>query len=188
MTYKRANGDHKLSKPRSLLQALGTRGVTWNKFHNDSPKYWTNLRALLSSGAFCSVHVNWHTILHVIKKINCNYYAKNIGSHHTKLAVVATRQLGLHCIIPYCIVKLCTTLSWIYKYLTKQRGCATLKLVHLTLWLEEWGFIFLVSISNKTYKKIITLQFKAFSSLRSVTSNVIWTNMREKAEVLLNLH
>ena len=40
------------------------------------PTIWSDLQTLLLSGTFCSVQVNWHSI--ICKENSCSNYAENI--------------------------------------------------------------------------------------------------------------
>jgi hypothetical protein len=46
---------------RSHLEFLGSRRVTWSKFHTEDPQFWSELWTSLLSGTFCSLHFNWYT-------------------------------------------------------------------------------------------------------------------------------
>ena len=51
-------------KIRSHLHIPYVRKVTWSRFRPEDPQFWGDLWPHVS-GAFCSVHVSWYTLLHV---------------------------------------------------------------------------------------------------------------------------
>jgi len=65
------------------FKTLDTGEATHNKFRPENPHFWSELRTLLSSGAFCSLHVNWSTFLYIIGKSTA-VIAENIRCHRTK--------------------------------------------------------------------------------------------------------
>jgi hypothetical protein len=63
------------------LQILGTRNMTWYKFHTEQLQLWDDLRNSLLSSAFCSVNEKQFTS--VCKQKNCSNHAENIRYHHS---------------------------------------------------------------------------------------------------------
>jgi len=66
----------------SHFKTLDTGEATRDKFRLENPHFWSELRTLLSSGAFCLVNVNWSTFLNIRGKSTA-VIAENIRCHRT---------------------------------------------------------------------------------------------------------
>jgi hypothetical protein len=101
-------------KSRSHLQILGVRKVTRSKFHNADPQFWTESVTSHSPRSFCSVYVNWYTLLYCKEKYCSNYDEKYL-SQRTKFSRPTEQTPGI------CAPLLYTT-DKVQKHCNKERN------------------------------------------------------------------
>lgn len=76
-------GPQILQKSGSYVQIPSARRVTWSECHNEDHCFWSGQWTWSSSGALCSMNVNWYTFLYIRK--NYSVYAENMRLYGSKL-------------------------------------------------------------------------------------------------------